>query len=125
MNKFMNKLNKVFSLFFILTFLCAFQFNTKMDVQTLSAPHLNRDKNSVLCTPIHTNPLLYTIDNDCFENYHSIESSSRIKSDFYTAALIFILNLFLSEIFIFISNFSSIRHRNKFLSTVSLIESLF
>ena len=121
----MNKPNKVISLFLILLLLCANHYDAKNDLQDTPFFHSNTGSNSYLCVPIHTSPLLFTIDTDFFENLNSLITFSKLKSNFYSLAIHYILNLFLLGIIVFISIFSLKKYRNKFLSSVSLTETLF
>ena len=121
----MAKLNKFFLLFFILFLLSAYCFNVKNDLLGLSTFHLQKSDCSSLCIPIHAAPLLCTIDTECLKNISSIVSFSKIKAAFYLLIVPCILNFFQSLILIFISLFSSLRYKNKFLLIVSFIETLF
>lgn len=121
----MNKPNKVISLFLILFLLCANHYDAKNDLQDTPFFHSNTGSNSYLCVPIHKTPLLFTIDTDFFENLNSLITFSKLKSNFYSLAIHYILNLFLLGIIVFISIFSLKKYRNKFLSSVSLTETLF
>ena len=122
---FMNKLNKVFSLFSILFVLSAFQCNAKKSLRIISPFYEQTGSGSSLSIPVHPAVFLYAINTDCIKNLSPAFYFSRGRSDFYSDIMLHILNLFQSGITVFISIYSSIKYRNKFLSSVSFTETVF
>ena len=121
----MSKLNKFLLLFCILFLLSAECFYVKKGLPKTSSFHPKASTGSSLCMPVHTVPLPCIINTERLENISFTVSLLKIKSALHSVAAPCILKFFQSLILLFISLFSFLCCRNKFLSIVSFTETLF